>query len=36
MLTVGDIFPDFYLDGVNENNEMVKCTSDDLKGWAVI
>ena len=36
MLTVGDIFPDFYLDWVNENNEMVKCTSDDLKGWAVI
>jgi len=36
MLTVGDIFPDFYLDGVNEKNEMVKCTSDDLKGWSVI
>ncbi len=36
MLTVGDIFPDFHLDGVNENNEMIKYNFSDLNKWSVI
>lgn len=34
MLTVGDIFPDFYLDGVNENNEIIKYNGFE-ENWSV-
>jgi peroxiredoxin (alkyl hydroperoxide reductase subunit C) len=34
MLTVGDIFPDFHLDGVNENNEIIKYNGFE-ENWSV-
>jgi len=36
MYTVGDIFPDFHLDGVNEKNEVAKYNFSDLNKWSVI
>ena len=37
MLSVGNVFPYFELQGVDHNNNMVNVTDDDLEGkWAVI